>query len=280
MRLASSGIPDVPSFTAGGSVALILPVGWRYRRVRWITRVGGSTSPTPHSTTPRTSAFARRKKSACWLISCSAELPLTANRLPPRFSNGKLQRTSLSNGATARAVTSSAEPTALTTAASSARPRTTRTRSANPRSAMTSVRKSVRRLSDSTRLTCRSGRTHAIARPGRPAPEPISTSRIDSGSSSAIAMQFSRCRSQSRGTSRGPIRPRSEPWPASQPAYRTSSSALSASRSQTTTGGAGAAGSACDESASELPLTMPGVRRRVGSALHPRTRWPRHRLPR
>ena len=57
----------------------------------------------------------------------------------------------------------------------------------------------------------RSGRASANGIPGRPAPEPMSTTRAPCGTSSATTAQLSTCRSQIRGASRGPISPRSTP---------------------------------------------------------------------
>ncbi len=94
-------------------------------------------------------------------------------------------------------------------ATSSARPRTTRT--SRPRSSTTSVSQTVRRSSGSTSVTRRSGRASATAIPGSPAPLPTSTTVAPAGTSSPSTAQFSTCRVHSRGTSRGPISPRSTP---------------------------------------------------------------------
>jgi len=235
------------------------------------TRVGGSTKPAPHSTTPPISPRIRVISERCWASSASADSPLMASRLPPRFSKGKLHFTSLSSGATARAVTNDDEPTVRTTSRSSARPRTTRTRSSRPRSCTASVRKSVLRSDDSTRSTSRSGRTQATARPGNPAPVPMSTSRPPDGSNSLRATELSRCRSHNRGTSQGPMSPRTVPGPASHPAYRPKIAIKGANLLLTTAGGAGATGSAC-RPVERPSVTAPAGRRPDGPALRPRTR--------
>ena len=70
-------------------------------------------------------------------------------------------------------------PIACRTAVSSARPRSTSTGSS--RSATTSRSHSTRRASGSTSTTRRSGRASANGIPGRPAPDPMSTTRAPSG---------------------------------------------------------------------------------------------------
>ena len=81
-----------------------------------------------------------------------------------------------------------------------------------------SSRKTERRSSGSSRITWSEGRSIASTIPGRPAPEPMSTSSPRSGTSSATSAQFTRCRSHSRAVSRGPISPRVTPSVASSSA--------------------------------------------------------------
>ena len=82
-------------------------------------------------------------------------------------------------------------------------------RCVRPRSATTSSRKVVRRSSGSTSVTRRSGRRIATTRPGQPrtAADVADRGALRHAARSATA-QLSRCRSHSRGTSRGPISPR------------------------------------------------------------------------
>ena len=74
----------------------------------------------------------------------------------------------------------------------------------------------MRRAIGSTSVRVMSGRASASGMPGSPAPLPTSTTRAPGGTTSATAALLSTCRSQSRGTSRGPIRPRATPSPASR----------------------------------------------------------------
>ena len=97
-------------------------------------------------------------------------------------------------------------PSRRRTSGSSARPRTTRT--SRPRVSTTSVSHAIRRAIGSSSVNRRSGRAIASGMPGSPAPDPTSTTVALSGINSAIAAEFSTCRSQSRSTSRGPISPR------------------------------------------------------------------------
>ena len=100
---------------------------------------------------------------------------------------------------------------------SSARPRTTVTWSVSPSAATASSRKAVRRASGSTRMTEISGLATASTIPGRPAPEPTSMTVAPGEISSPTTAQLSRCRSQSRGASRGPISPRRTPRSRAEP---------------------------------------------------------------
>ncbi len=153
-------------------------------------------------------------------ISATADCPFIATIAPVGATSGIDQRSSRSNGATAREVTTSK---VRTPASSSARPRTTSTFS-RPRSATTSLRKTVRRSSGSTSTKDRSGRAMASTRPGRPAPEPMSATDAPSGRTSPRSAQFKMWRSHRRGTSRGPISPRTTPASASHSAYRSANS--------------------------------------------------------
>ena len=152
----------------------------------------------------RSGAARRRPQSS----SSSALAPLSARRRPPGRVRGRHQPASRSSGATARAVTTSARTPAA--AAVSARSRRTVTFFSS-RSARISSSQVVRRSSGSSRVTSRSGRARASGMPGSPAPEPTSISVASGGTSSATTAQLRTCRSHRRGTSRGPIRPRSTP---------------------------------------------------------------------
>ena len=78
----------------------------------------------------------------------------------------------------------------------------------------------VRRSMGSTRCIRTSGRAIARARPGRPAPEPTSITSASTGRAGWTTAQLSTCRSQSRGTSRGPTSPWETPLSARMPANR------------------------------------------------------------
>ena len=94
----------------------------------------------------------------------------------------------------------------------------------SPRSAATSSRKVVRRSSGSTRVTVRSGRAIASTRPGQAGTgADVAHRRRRPGSARPSSAQFTRCRSHSRGASRGPISPRTTPSVASSSAYRSAS---------------------------------------------------------
>ena len=128
----------------------------------------------------------------------------------PRRARPPAASTSRAGGPGARPRGRSRRRSARARASASARPRTTVTRS-SPRSPTTSSRNVVRRRSGSTRVTVTSGRAMASTSPGRPAPDPMSHTRAPAGTTSASTAQLSRCRSHSRGTSRGPSRPRTVP---------------------------------------------------------------------
>src|SRR4051794_8874774 len=127
-----------------------------------------------------------------------------ASRTPPERTSGRHHALSFASGATARAVATSAHPLP----SSSARARTTDTL-ARARSPATSSSHTTRRSSGSTSVTETSSRAIASTNPGRPAPDPTSTTLAAGGSSGATAAQLRTCRVQSRGTSRGPRSPRS-----------------------------------------------------------------------
>ena len=112
-----------------------------------------------------------------------------------------------------------------------------RSRCRAPSSSTASWRKVVRRSNGSTSATWRSGRTRASTIPGSPAPVPMSATVDSSGISRSRTAQFSRCRSHSRGTSRGPIRPRSVPSVASSSAYAASRTAARGNSFSTSGGG-------------------------------------------
>lgn len=84
----------------------------------------------------------------------------------------------------------------------------------SPSCSTVSLSQAVRLASGSTRCTSRSGRTMARAMPGRPAPDPTSTTRWVAptlGMSRSTTAQLSTWRSHRRGASRGPISPREIP---------------------------------------------------------------------
>lgn len=173
-----------------------------------MTAVGCVSTPAPHCTTSMSRQPRRCSTELCSASSIAADEPFRASNRPPGFSSGRHHLTNRSKGATARAVTQSAFPISATIADSSARPRTTRTVPANWSFCTASSRNATRRCRGSINSTRRSGRRMAIARPGSPAPLPTSITRAPGGSRSVTIAQLSRWRSHSRGTSRGPIRPR------------------------------------------------------------------------
>jgi hypothetical protein len=186
------------------------------------TVVGGSIMPSPHRAMTGSEPPSRAIASRCSATSSAAEAPLSARSRPPMAVRGKHQPASRSSGATARAVTTSAA-TGGPPARSSARPRTTVTVASRPSVVTTSDRKAVRRASGSTRAIRRSGRATASTIPGKPAPDPTSTTEAPKGIMLDITAQLIKCRSQMRGASRGPIRPRTTPSVTSSSAYRTAS---------------------------------------------------------
>ena len=119
-----------------------------------------SLTPSPRSARPAASASA---------AACS---PFSARTIPPVRTSGTARVASRSSGATARAVTTSA---ATCPRASSARPRRTVTLR-SPRAARHSSRNTTRRAIGSSSVTCTSGSSMASTMPGRPAPDPISSS--------------------------------------------------------------------------------------------------------
>src|SRR5690606_27593358 len=98
---------------------------------------------------------------------------------------------------------------------------------ATPRSEITSRNHSTRRASGSTSTTRALGRASANGIPGRPAPEPTSTTRAPSGTRSATTAQLRMCRSHTRSASRGPSSPRSIPDVTRCSAYRFASGSRS-----------------------------------------------------
>jgi len=204
---------------------------------------------TPHSRTTGAAPPSSPIASRCAATSSAADAPFNARSRPPSAARGRHQPTSRSSGATARAVTMSAGATASGPRAdarapdpagglpasgppahSSARARTTVTASDSPSFATASARKAVRRASGSTRATVRSGRATASTIPGKPAPEPTSTTEAPKGINSAAAAQLRRCRSQIRGASRGPISPRTTPSVESSSAYAAANGSRSPKR--------------------------------------------------
>ena len=146
-------------------------------------------------------------------------VPFSATRVPPSSSSGNVQRASLSIRATARAVTNGARRRPGTL-----RPgRGGRCTLSSPSSATVATATSCGAASAPRGgRPGRDGRS-ASARPGRPAPEPTSTMVAPSGNASWTTAQLSTCRSHSRGTSRGPIRPWLTPVSARIPANRSAS---------------------------------------------------------
>jgi hypothetical protein len=174
------------------------------------TVAGGSMTPTPQRTTTGSEPPSRAIAVRCSVTSSAADAPFSANSRPPTAASGRHQPASRSSGATARAVTTSAA-TGGSPARSSARPRTTVTVESRPSAVTASDRKAVRRASGSTRVIMRSGRATASTIPGKPAPDPTSTTEAPTGIISDITAQLSMCRSHTRGASRGPISPRTTP---------------------------------------------------------------------
>ena len=163
---------------------------------------------------PRRGAAPARPRS----ISSAAEQPFIASSAPPGATSGRPQRSSFGSGASARAVTTSNRSGRVQ---SSARPRTTST----PRDP------AGRRPPRGTPSAAPSARSGSPARPGgrSPAPAPAGPPRSRGrprrrppAASGASRAQLTRCRSHSRGTSRGPISPRRTPSEASSAAYSSS----------------------------------------------------------
>jgi hypothetical protein len=180
------------------------------------TVVGSARRRSPHDRVTAAPAPSRISAAPCAFSSAAALAPFRASSRPPMAVRGRHHPASRSSGATARAVTMSARGSFPTH--SSARARTTVVR-ARPSAATASDKKAERRASGSTRVTVRSGRATASTIPGKPAPEPTSTTVAPTGTNSVIAAQLSRCRSQIRGASRGPMSPRTTPSVTSSSAY-------------------------------------------------------------
>ena len=150
----------------------------------------------------------------------ATEPPFIATSAPVGATSGIDQPSSRSSGATAREVTTS---NVRSPCSASARPRTT----------STVVERRARRPPPRGRWSgAAAARPASPAGPGGRSPAPARAGRRRSrcrtpwrprGISSASTAQFSRCRSQSRGASRGPISPRTTPSVASSSAYRSAS---------------------------------------------------------
>jgi len=215
-RPGAAALPD--GFGPGGTTSRSLAIS--------TTVVGGSISPAPQSRTTGEAPPSEAITARCASTSSPAELPLRASSRPPLRASGRHHPASRSSGATARAVTTSA-PAGGPSTTSSARPRTTVTVDARPRAVTASDRNAVRRASGSTRVMLRSGRATASTIPGKPAPDPTSTTEAPIGMISDMTAQFTKCRSQIRGASRGPIKPRTTPSVTSSRAYETANSSRS-----------------------------------------------------
>ena len=145
--------------------------------------------------------------------------PFMASTTPPRRTSGRHQASSRSSGATAREVTTSNRRLPWS---SSARPRTTSTLSS------AEVRDHLleeggppqQRLDQGHAQVGAADRQHE---PGQAGPAPDVATVRRSATSVGSTAQLRRCRSHSRGTSRGPISPRSTPRVASSSAYRSAS---------------------------------------------------------
>ena len=140
------------------------------------------------------------------MTSRAAPSPFSAKSAPPGTTSGQQIVRSFSRLATALAVTY-----LYCVKCSCARPRTTVTRPPTPNSWTNSVRSVIRRNKGSSRVILKSGRARAMTSPGRPAPLPTSSTSDPGSNSGATLKQLSRCRSQIRAASRGPIAPRSTP---------------------------------------------------------------------
>lgn len=235
------------------------------------TVVGGSITPTPHRRTTGADPPSRATSAACEVASSAAVDPFNASTRPPTAANGRHHRTSRSSGATARAVTTSAGSSRT----SSARPRTTVTVEVRPRWLTASDRKAVRRASGSTRVMRRSGRTTASTIPGKPAPEPTSTTEAPIPIFSDITAQLSRWRSQMRGASRGPISPRVTPSVTSKEAYSTASGSREPKIEEDEGPGETTPGPRSSPLRSGSLISPPHSRQSAGWARRPPTRSPR-----
>ena len=195
---------------SAGWLALFAAAGWRsvVPSPRWFPARPCRHLPGP----PQDPAGRRRgRRQRRVSISAAALEPLSASICPPMRNSGADHRATAASGATAREVTASAPPALSTT--SSARPRTTR-QLVNSSMSSTSRRNSTRRSSGSTRMIRQSGRATANGMPGRPAPDPMSTTVNPGDNSSATTPELSTCRLHNRLVSLGPITPRSTPSPA------------------------------------------------------------------
>ena len=206
------------------------------------------TLPLPAWTSSASRTPSRHSTRRARANSSAALAPLIARTRPPGLASPDARPASRSSGATARAVTTSA---ATCPVMSSARPLRTLAlpRPSAPRQ---SARNAARRAIGSTSVTSRSGSSIASTMPGRPAPDPRSTRVAGCGTSSATTAQLTRCLSQTRPASSGPISPRCTPGPASSRAYR---SARGSAVPNTARASAGAGGTAGTDSRTAGPVS-------------------------
>src|SRR5690349_21646889 len=274
------GQPRPPILAALADRALCAPYALPHVAKNRTTVVAGSTLPCPARTTLAPRAPIRRSTGRAFLSSASAVCPLIASTRPPGRTTRTANSASRSSGATARAVATSARRVA-----SSARPRSTLAL-ARPSASTHSDRNRQRRSIGSSRVTLSSGRTIASTMPGRPAPEPISTRvRYRPPMRSATTAQFSRCRSHSRATSCGPIRPHSTPRVASIPAKVRAPSSAGPNTSAAAGGAGGTSGAvtvASSSSTKSVSTALPTLSRLSKSwlpAIRPSPRREDHHSP-
>ena len=179
------------------------PLGTASPATTRTTVVGAGRRPSPHSTTSQDTAPSPVRASPDSTSSRRADSPLSATRTPPGRSTGRHHPASVGRAATALAHTTSTPPGVP---ASPARARTTL--QGISISINISCSQVTRRSIGSTRVIRRSGLATARTIPGSPAPDPTSTTSASAGIRGATAAQLSRCRSQIRSTSRGPMSPR------------------------------------------------------------------------
>ena len=178
--------------------------------------------PSRGDTTSCTSAdrtFNRRSTFSAFSSSSRARSPFSASSDPELATSGSAHRANLSNAATARAVTASAVNLPCNSSARAIRISTF----SRPSSSTTSPSQAHRRSIGSIRTIGRSGRTHAITTPGRPAPDPRSATVPSAGRNGTTARELTMWRDQILSISLGPINPRSSPSRTSISAKPTSS---------------------------------------------------------